>query len=235
MGVCTLPVARPRWRGGHTPGRAVCSASVNRSYVSRRSLRVALPEDAVFTSRAFLADTDRVVFLAFPDKGRRQRVGPDAWQVHLLPFNVLWWTIGAQCTLRTWSESGALKLTGRELRISGLPQELHGIGQSVTLRVDGSLTAGAVAGGLRTIDGQVDLRIAASVPPAIALLPGVDAAVQLVLDRILQRIEGSLRHNLPGEYTSWAREQRRAARVAGEAKQLQQPARVQTTSGDKQS
>ena len=98
--VFTLPVARPRWRGGHTPGRAVCSASVNRSYVSRRSLRVALPEDAVFTSPAFLADTDRVVFLAFPDKGRRQRVGPDAWQVHLLPFNVLWWTIGAQCTLR---------------------------------------------------------------------------------------------------------------------------------------
>ena len=229
VAVVTHPVARAqRWRPG-----LVCCASANRSYVSRRSLRVSLAEDKQHSSRAFLADTDRVVFLAFPDASRRQRVGPDSWQVHLLPFQVLWWTIGAQCTLRTWSEphSGALRLTGRELRISGLPHELSSIAQSVTLRVDGSLAAtpGLADTGLSTIAGQVDLRIAASVPPAIALVPGVDAAVQLVLDRILQRIQGSLKQALPGAYTDWTREQRaRAAAVAGEAKQ--QPARVQTLS-----
>jgi hypothetical protein len=239
MGVSVLkahPVARSqRWRGAQ-PGH-LCFASVNRSYVSRRSLRVSLAEDQLHPSRAFLADTNRVVFLAFPDASRRQRVGPDAWQVHLLPFQVLWWTVGAQCTLRTWSEphSGALRLTGRELRISGLPQELGSIAQSVTLRVDGILAAtpGVSASGLSTIDGQVDLCIAACVPPAIALVPGVDAAVQLVLDRILQRIQGSLKTSLPGAYTAWTREQRAAAAAAaGEAQQ--QPAGVQTSLSDQE-
>jgi hypothetical protein len=58
------------------------------------------------------------------------------------------------------------------------------------------------------VDGYVELRIAASVPPAIALIPGVDAAVQIVLESILRRLEGSIRSSLPVDYTAWAREQR---------------------------
>jgi Protein of unknown function (DUF1997) len=102
------------------------ASGITRSYASRRSLRVSLREDTEFNTRRFLQHTDRVVLLAFPDASRRTRVAHDAWCVQLLPFQLLWWTVQASCTLRTWNEAstGALKLSGRELHIAGLPTEL---------------------------------------------------------------------------------------------------------------
>ena len=84
----------------------------------------------------------------------------------------------------------------------------------MTLKVDGSLKSQTAGGALpyhSYIYGTVELRIEASVPPAIGMVPGVDQAVQLVLDEILKRIEGSLKVNLPREYLYWAREQARSA------------------------
>jgi hypothetical protein len=134
----TQPLAPPRWHcaaacrsRARRPADAVSAqwgSGDHRSYTSRRSLRLTLADDprpGAGTAH-FLRDTERVVVLAFPDESRRLRVGQDSWRVTLLPFDILWWSIRAACTLRTWNDerSGELKLAGRELHLQGLPPEV---------------------------------------------------------------------------------------------------------------
>jgi hypothetical protein len=70
-------------------------------------------------------NAERVVHLSFPDAHRRQRVAADTWRVQLLPMQFLWLTLRVSCTLRAWPEApGALAVSGREMRIEGLPAEL---------------------------------------------------------------------------------------------------------------
>jgi hypothetical protein len=94
--------------------------------------------------------------------------------------------------------------------------------------VDGALRAargGAPGRGGTALQGRVSLRIAADVPPLIALTPGLDAIVVGILEAILGRLEGALRRGLLDDYELWVREQQRAAAAAGAA--AQQPAAAQ--------
>lgn len=211
------PQPPPVWRPSAATQRRVVTCGVERSYSSTRSLRLALArEDPRHTAAAYLSATERVVQTAFPDAQRRRRLDAQHWRVQLLPVQLLWLTAGVECTLRTWSEPASaggahvLRLSGREVALTGLPGDLVELAGSLVLRVDGSLQAHASG----VLGGSVRLRIAASLPDVLAIVPGVDAVVQRILDGVLQRIELSLREKLPEDYLAWVAEQRAAVQPA---------------------
>jgi hypothetical protein len=187
---------------------------VERAYSSSRSLRLELPGAlAELPPSRYLARTERVVFVAFPDESRRRRIDLQHWRVQLLPVQLLWLTAGVECTLRTWSDKGVLKLSGREVALTGLSEELRELAGSIALRVDGSLQErAAVYGAPASLLGSVRLRIAISLPDALALVPGVDSVVQGILDTVLYRVERSLSERLPADYAAWVAEESTARR-----------------------
>jgi hypothetical protein len=81
--------------------------------------------------------------------------------------------------------------------------------------VDGALrSTRAAPARAALLQGRVALRIAADVPPVIALTPGLDLIVTNILEAILGRLDAALRRGLLDDYSLWVREQQAAPPVA---------------------
>lgn len=194
------------------------TCSVARNYSASRSLRLQLrelrgaPSGGASPLASYLNETERVVTLSFPDEERRRRLDKQNWRVRLLPIELLWLRAGVECTLRAWTEagSGVLQVSGREVQLSGLPDDVLELAGSLQLRVDGTLRAA----GPSLLVGSVRLRIAVIVPTVLAIVPGVDAVVDAILSAVLQRIEDSIRSRLPADYALWASEQQTLTRLS---------------------
>ena len=178
-----------------------------RNYSASRSLRLELkelhkaPPGGTSPLASYLSETERVVTLSFPDESRRRRLDKQNWRVRLLPVELLWLRAGVECTLRAWTESlGLLKVSGREVQLSGLPADVLELAGSLQMQVDGTLRAA----GPSLLIGSVRLRIAVIVPTVLAIVPGVDGVIQAILDAVLTRIEASISSRLPADYALWA-------------------------------
>ena len=71
------------------------TCGIERSFSSQRSLRLDVAEHALYTAAQYLAVTERVVLLSFPEPSRRLRLDAQHWRVQLLPVRLLWLTAGA--------------------------------------------------------------------------------------------------------------------------------------------
>jgi hypothetical protein len=81
--------------------------------------------------------------------------------------------------------------------------------------VDGALrSTRAAPARTALLQGRVALRIAADIPPVIALTPGLDLIVTNILEAILGRLDAALRRGLLDDYSLWVREQQAAPPAA---------------------
>lgn len=209
--LCGHHAACGEWHRAPCRGRGSCHVRAeSRSYSARRDLRLSVSNPGNDELQSYTrACATRVVRLAFPPE-RQRRLSEHAYRVTMLPIDFLWLRLRCVCNLLCEPvDDGSLVVSGRDIVITGLPGELDPFVKSISIKMDGSLYASAP----NVLSGSVSLRLAASVIPDVLLLaPGLDQAVQSILDASLFGLETRLREELRGDHANWLRE-REAARL----------------------
>ena len=140
---------------------------------------------------AYISDGERIVNVTFPDESRRTKLDDTTWQVQLLPFQFMQYRATVVTTLTLEPVGGELRLSSTDLRIQGLPDEF-GVNGKVWLAMDGALKpARTRTSGGRKVLGKLTVNLTADVNEMVALVPGLDDAVNLINDTIA------------GDYAKW--------------------------------
>jgi len=98
---------------------------------------------------------------------------------------------------------GELRLSSTDLRIQGLPDEF-GVNGKVWLAMDGALKpARTRTSGGRKVLGKLTVNLTADVNEMVALVPGLDDAVNLINDTVIANLQGSINDTIAGDYAKW--------------------------------
>ena len=104
-----------------------------------------------------------------------------------------------------------LHLSCEDLNIVGLPDEF-GVNGKVWLTMDGALKPARVAtkAGRRVL-GSLTVNLSADVNDMVAMVPGLDEAVNLINDTVIGNLQGAINATIASDYSKWKAVQRKAA------------------------
>ena len=110
--------------------------------------------------------------------------------------------------LKVYNENGELRIQVSELDLSDLPTEISGV--PAKLLVEGSMAPRRKTQSSRIVklEGSVKISLDVDVPPPYSTFPLLKETIELILSGVVERLEGSLKQNLPRDYSMWTREQR---------------------------
>ena len=152
---------------------------------------------------AYISDGERIVNVTFPDESRRTKLDDTTWQVQLLPFQFMQYRATVVTTLTLEPVGGELRLSSTDLRIQGLPDEF-GVNGKVWLAMDGALKpARTRTSAGRKVLGKLTVNLTADVNEMVALVPGLDDAVNLINDTVIANLQGSINDTIAGDYAKW--------------------------------
>jgi len=199
-------------REGHGGGGLFVVADVRKAWKSSKSMTLTIKdEDDAHSFAEYISDGERIVDVTFPDVNRREKLNPTTWKVQLLPFSFLQFRATVFCTLRLEPQKDGLHLSCEDLNIVGLPDEF-GVNGKVWLTMDGALKPARVAtkAGRRVL-GSLTVNLSADVNDMVAMVPGLDEAVNLINDTVIGNLQGAINATIASDYSKWKAVQRKAA------------------------
>eukprot|EP00897_Mesotaenium_endlicherianum_P007963 jgi/Mesen1/7195/ME000371S06277 len=193
------------------------------TFKAKRTLSLSCQETSIPID-TYLANVERVVNVAFPDRKRLQLLAPNTWRARLKPVTFFSISATPVCDLRAWFERGFLRIFSDKvvLDLAGLPPQFHNIKLNMTL--EGRLQAlrrGApkvAASPACQLEGYVNLGVSLDLPVPFNLIPepAVNAVGNAILDGILAAMQGALLRGLLQDYYMWSKEQVELRRRTGQ-------------------
>lgn len=207
-----VAVGAHSWRKARDYGGVVTVvADVKKAWKSSRSMTLTIKdEDDAHSFATYISDGERIVNVTFPDDKRREKLDDITWKVQLLPFEFFQWRAVVFCTLKLENKADGLHLSAEDLNIQGLPDDL-GVNGKVWLTMDGALKPAKTstkAG--RKVLGKLTVNLSAEVNEIVAMVPGLDDAVNLINDTVIANLQGAINTSIAGDYTKWKAVQRKA-------------------------
>lgn len=203
--------ARSRRRAREDSGVVTVVADVKKAWKSSRSMTLTIrDEDEAHSFATYISDGERIVNVTFPDEKRREKLDDTTWKVQLLPFQFLQWRATVVCTLKLENCADGLHLTTEDLDIQGLPDEF-GVNGRVWLTMDGALKPARTstkAG--RKVLGKLTVNLSAEINDMVAMVPGLDDAVNLINDTVIANLQGAINASIASDYTKWKVVQQKA-------------------------
>ena len=204
--------APPRARASDRGRSLVVRADVRKRWRSSKSMTLTIKdEDDAHDFASYISDGERIICVTFPDEDRREKLDDTAWRVRLRPFEFCNFKATVFCTLRLTPKKDGLHLTAEDLTIEGLPDEF-GVNGKVWLVMDGALKPARTANSAgRKVLGKITVNLTADVNDVVAIVPGLDDAVNLINDTVISNLQGSLNATIAGDYARWKVNQRAEA------------------------
>eukprot|EP00238_Polyblepharides_amylifera_P001514 CAMPEP_0196571946 /NCGR_PEP_ID=MMETSP1081-20130531/2078_1 /TAXON_ID=36882 /ORGANISM="Pyramimonas amylifera, Strain CCMP720" /LENGTH=187 /DNA_ID=CAMNT_0041889093 /DNA_START=255 /DNA_END=818 /DNA_ORIENTATION=- len=163
-------------------------------------------EDPERTFDQYFQDTNRIVYITFPDESRRSEKGDGSWEVRLNPIRLLFVEFRAVNTIQCWSVPSGLNLKIDDLVLEGAPPEMD-LNNKIKFETRGQLrVVRSHPHSKCMLEGKVALQLDADVPSVMADVPVMDSMAQGILDTILKNLEVSLVNGLKSDYRIWIEE-----------------------------
>ena len=110
--------------------------------------------------------------------------------------------------LRVYNSNGELRIEVSELDLSDLPAEISNVPAEILVQGSMAPVRKTKSSRIVKLEGSVRISLDVDVPPPYSTFPLVKETTELILSGTIERLEKSLKQNLPRDYSTWTREQR---------------------------